>query len=84
MSTQPRPDPIRIEGSGLACRDDVCITCSDIAVPVRIRSVLAGALAIVETAAGPEEISIALVEARPGDLVLVHAKEALTVVERAP
>lgn len=84
MSVQPLPDPVRVEGTGLACGDDVCITCSDIAVPVRIRSVLAGALAMVDTEAGPEEISIALVEARPGDLVLVHAKEALTVVERAP
>ena len=40
-------------------------------------------LAVVDTAAGREEISIALVAARPGDVVLVHAKEAIAVVEQA-
>jgi hydrogenase maturation factor len=63
--------------------DEVCITCSDMAVPVRVRTVLADRLAIVDTEAGPEEVSIALVDANPGDVVLVHAKEALSVVERA-
>ena len=65
------------------CGDEVCITCSDVAVPVRIRTGLADGLAIVDTEAGPEEVSIALVNAREGDTVLVHAKEALSVVERA-
>jgi len=65
------------------CGDEVCITCSDIAVPVRIRTVLADGLAIVDTDAGPEEVSVALVDAHEGDTVLVHAKEALSVVERA-
>jgi hydrogenase maturation factor len=64
------------------CGDEVCITCSDVAVPVRIREVLADGLAIVDTQAGPEEVSIALVDAGKGDVVLVHAKEALSVVER--
>ncbi|MEO3801504.1 HypC/HybG/HupF family hydrogenase formation chaperone [Nonomuraea sp. B1E8] len=32
---------------------------------------------------GTEEISVALVEARVGDTVLVHAGEAIAVVERA-
>lgn len=62
------------------CHDEVCITCSDTAVPVRIVDVLAGGLAVVDTGAGREEVSIALVEARPGDVVLVHAKEAIAVV----
>lgn len=65
------------------CTDDVCITCSDVAVAVRVSEVLPDGLAMVESEAGPEEVSIALVEARPGDVVLVHAKEALSVVERA-
>jgi hydrogenase maturation factor len=65
------------------CTADVCITCSDVAVAVRVSEVLPDGLAMVETEAGPEEVSIALVEARPGDVVLVHAKEALSVVERA-
>ncbi|WP_199523759.1 HypC/HybG/HupF family hydrogenase formation chaperone [Micromonospora craterilacus] len=64
------------------CHDEVCITCSDVAVAVRVREVLAGGLAVVDTDAGPEEISVALVEAGPGDVVLVHAKEAIAVVER--
>ena len=65
------------------CTDDVCITCADVAVAVRVNEVLPDGLAMVETEAGPEEVSIALVEAHPGDVVLVHAKEALSVVERA-
>ncbi len=65
------------------CHDEVCITCSDVAVAVRVREMLAGGLAVVDTDAGPEEISVALVEAGPGDVVLVHAKEAIAVVERS-
>lgn len=65
------------------CHDEVCITCSDTAVPVRVVELLDDGLAVVDTAAGHEEISIALVAARPGDIVLVHAKEAIAVVEQA-
>ena len=65
------------------CHDEVCITCSDSAVEVTVRELLDGDLAIVDTGAGPEEISVALVEAGPGDHVLVHAKEAIAVVGRA-
>ncbi len=63
------------------CHDDICVTCSDSAVAVRVREVLPGGLALVETEAGPEEISVALVDAVPGDVVLVHAKEAIARVE---
>jgi hydrogenase maturation factor len=84
VTGQPMPYPVRSDGVAAAvCHDDVCITCSDAAVTVRIRTVLDDGLAIVDTEAGPEEISIALVETGPGDLVLVHAKEAISVVERA-
>jgi hydrogenase maturation factor len=62
------------------CHDDVCITCSDTAVPVRITELLGDGLALVDTGAGREEISVALVDARLGDVVLVHAKEAIAVV----
>jgi hydrogenase expression/formation protein HypC len=59
----------------------VCITCSDAAVAVTILEVRADRLALVETGAGPpEEVSIALVEAGVGDVVLVHAGEAIGVV----
>jgi len=60
--------------------EEVCITCSDTAVAVRIRELLPGGLAIVDTGEGFEEVSVALVSAGPGDVVLVHAKEAIAVV----
>ncbi|MEU8246670.1 HypC/HybG/HupF family hydrogenase formation chaperone [Nonomuraea sp. NPDC048916] len=64
-----------------ACHDDdTCVTCADTAVPVRVTEVREGGLAMVDTGAGTEEISVALVEARVGDLVLVHAKEAIAVI----
>ncbi|XVQ14054.1 hydrogenase assembly protein HupF [Spirillospora sp. CA-255316] len=62
------------------CHGEVCVTCSDAAVRVRVSELLPGGLAIVETEAGPEEVSVALVDARVGDEVLVHAKEAIAVV----
>jgi hydrogenase maturation factor len=65
------------------CHEDVCITCSDTAVAVRVVEIRPDGLAIVETEAGPEEVSVALVAAAPGDVVLVHAKEAIAVVARA-
>jgi hydrogenase maturation factor len=64
-----RPVPI--------CRDDICITCGDIAVPVTILELLPGELALVDTGQTVEEISIALVDTHVGGRVLVHAKEAI-------
>jgi hydrogenase maturation factor len=67
------------------CVDEVCITCSDVAVPVRIMSLHGFELATVRTEAGTdEEISVALVDAVVGDVVLVHAKEAIARVESGP
>jgi hydrogenase expression/formation protein HypC len=62
------------------CHDDVCITCSDEAVPVRVVRLLGGELAEVDTGQTLEEVSVALVEAAVGDTVLVHAKEAIAVL----
>jgi hydrogenase maturation factor len=62
------------------CHDDVCITCSDEAVQVRVVELLGDELALVDTGSSTEEVSIALVDAAVGDLVLVHAKEAIGVV----
>jgi hydrogenase maturation factor len=62
------------------CHGDVCITCSDQAVPVRVIRLLGDGLALVDTGVSEEEVSVALVEARAGDTILVHAKEALTVI----
>jgi hydrogenase maturation factor len=84
MTAQPLPDPVRRPAATVPeCHDDVCITCSDVAVAVRVHEVRGDGLAVVETEAGLEEVSVALVEAGPGDLVLVHAKEAIAVVERS-
>ncbi|HEY3240826.1 MAG TPA: HypC/HybG/HupF family hydrogenase formation chaperone [Acidimicrobiia bacterium] len=57
-----------------------CITCSDQAVPVRVLELRAGGLALVDTGSGTEEVSVALVAARVGGRVLVHAGEAIAVV----
>jgi hydrogenase maturation factor len=62
------------------CYDDVCITCSDTAIPVRVVQLLDDDLAIVDTGAGREEVSVALVSAQVGDTILVHAREAIAVV----
>lgn len=64
------------------CHGDVCITCSDEAVEVQVVEVLDGGLARVNTGAGIEEVSVALVDAGVGDTILVHAKEAIAVVAR--
>jgi hypothetical protein len=85
LTTQPLPPPVHRDGATVAdCHHDVCVTCSDTAVQVRVRELLDGDLAVVETDAGLEEVSVALVDAHPGDLLLVHAKEAIAVVESTP
>jgi hydrogenase expression/formation protein HypC len=63
------------------CHDDVCITCSDTAMPVTIVRLLDDGLAIVDTGQGEEEVSVALVQAEAGDTILVHAREAIAVVQ---
>jgi hydrogenase expression/formation protein HypC len=66
--------------AGRHCTGDVCITCSDIAVQVRVAKLLPDGLALVDTGAGQEEVSVALVTAQVGDTILVHAGEAIGVV----
>ena len=62
------------------CHGDVCITCSDQAVAVRVVELLPDDLAMVDTGSGIEEVSVAFVSAKIGDEILVHAKEAIAVV----
>ena len=64
------------------CAGDVCITCSDTAVQVTVVRLLADQMAVVDTGAGEETVSVALVTARVGDAILVHAREAIAVVGR--
>lgn len=77
MSTAPLPDPVP---AGHACHGDICVTCSDEAVAVTIERLLDDGFAVVDTGTGHEEISVALVAARVGDTVLVHASEAIAIV----
>ena len=63
------------------CYGDVCITCSDQAVAVTVTELLPDGLALVDTGVSVEEVSVGLVDASVGDVVLVHAKEAIAVVE---
>ena len=63
------------------CSGDHCVTCSDEAVAVRVLRIRDDDLADVDVGDGRvEEISVALVDARVGDVVLVHAKEAIGLV----
>jgi hydrogenase maturation factor len=62
------------------CHGEVCITCSDQAVPVRVVELLPDDLAMVDTGSGLEEVSVAFVTAAVGDEILVHAKEAIAVL----
>jgi hydrogenase expression/formation protein HypC len=66
------------------CHSDHCITCGDIAVEVTVRRLLPDSLAVVDNGQGAEEeVSVALVSAEVGDTILVHASEAIAVVQRA-
>lgn len=63
------------------CGDDVCITCGDVAVPVRVVRLLPADLALVEVDGREEEVSVALVAAEVGATLLVHAGEAIARVD---
>ena len=69
--------PAGLRGTPADCHGDVCITCSDEAVPVTIVELLPDGLALVDTGVSMEEVSVALVDADVGDTILVHAKEAI-------
>jgi hydrogenase expression/formation protein HypC len=79
--TAPEGGRLPVVESGDACVEG-CITCGDIAVEVEIARLLPRAMAVVTTEAGPEEVSVALVDAGVGDTVLVHAGEAIAVIRR--
>jgi hydrogenase expression/formation protein HypC len=64
------------------CVGDACITCSDCAVEVTVLRLLADEMAVVDTGSGEETVSVALVIAKVGDAILVHAREAIAVVGR--
>jgi D-sedoheptulose 7-phosphate isomerase len=64
------------------CSDEVCVTCADQALPVTVVRLLDDEMALVEAGAGgTETVSVALVSAGVGDTVLVHAREAIAVLD---
>jgi len=64
------------------CTEEVCVTCSDEGRLGEIVSVLAHGQARVRTPAGLEAVDTTLIdEPRPGDLVLIHARTAVTLLE---
>lgn len=65
------------------CREEVCVTCADLAVPGIVVCLLEDDMAVVRGDDGlSREVSIALVTARVGDVVLLHADEAIAVMPR--
>nr|WP_214661201.1 HypC/HybG/HupF family hydrogenase formation chaperone [Streptomyces polyasparticus] len=50
---------------------------------MRLVKLLPGELALAEAGGAVQEISVALVSAEAGDLVLVHAGEAIARIEHA-
>ena len=79
-SPHPRPAPAGSDPVPAVCAGDVCITCSDEAVQARVVELLQGGLARVDTGYATEEVSVALVDAAVGDVILVHAREAIALV----
>jgi hydrogenase expression/formation protein HypC len=66
------------------CGERVCLTCSDQALPARVLRLLPARMALVDIGGVREEISVALVAARLGDVVLVHAGEAIGRLDARP
>lgn len=57
-----------------------CSTCGDVAIEGEVVRLLAGDCALVATAAGTRVMSVALVDASVGDVLLFHADEAIGMV----
>jgi len=77
--------PSLLEPEQAACKDEVCITCSDEGRLGEVVAIRADGSAQVRTPTGLEMVDMTLVEnARPGNLVLIHAGAALTLLEGSP
>jgi hydrogenase maturation factor len=64
--------------------DPVCITCSDQGVTARVIELLRDGTAKVDTGSAVEEVSVELVDAAAGDIVLIHAKVAIAKLTHTP
>jgi hydrogenase maturation factor len=67
------PDPV--------CTDDVCITCSDEGRVAEVTAVYGDGRADVLVGGRPAIVDASLVDAVPGDLLLVHAGVAVTLID---
>ncbi|HUC15606.1 MAG TPA: hypothetical protein VMS00_14245 [Acidimicrobiales bacterium] len=67
-----------------ACEDDVCITCSDEGRVAEVTAVYGDGRADVLVGGRPAVVDTTLVDAGPGDLLLVHAGVAVTLIEGLP
>ena len=73
--------------NGVSCNhDEGCITCGDVAVPLRVVALGDDAFAVCRDERGAiEEVDVSLVESvEEGDLLLVHARVALVWLEAGP
>jgi hydrogenase maturation factor len=66
--------------TGPECTDEVCITCSDEGRVAEVTEVYPDGRADVVVGGRPQLVDASLVDAQPGDLVLVHAGVAVTLV----
>jgi hypothetical protein len=66
--------------AGAACTDEVCITCSDEGRVAEVTAVHGDGRAEVLVGGRPETVDASLVDAGPGDLLLVHAGVAVTLL----
>ncbi len=72
-----------MSGERPVCGEDVCVTCADHAAPGTVVRLLAEDMAVVWAENGSfQEVSVALVTAGVGDVVLLHAGEAIAVIPR--
>jgi len=67
-----------------SCTSHHCVSCSDEAIPGRVVALLEDGMALAEFPGATEEINVELVDAAPGDLVLVHARIAISRSRREP
>ena len=65
-----------------SCVEGVCVTCSDRAVAAQVIALLADGMARVDTGLSVEEVSVELVDAAPGDTLLIHAGVAIGTLPR--
>ena len=74
-------NPGLLKDGGGECNEEVCITCSDEGRLGEVVTLESDGLARVRTPSGLEMVDTSLVDgARTGDIVLIHAGSALSIV----